>query len=407
MPNPAPDATPVAASATVPYIEGDGIGPEVWAATRQVVDAAVAAAYNGQRTIDWLEVLAGERAHAATGQWLPDETLTTLRAHPVAIKGPLTTPVAGGIRSLNVQLRRDLDLYANIRPVRWFPGLPSPLRHPELVDAVIFRENTEDVYAGYEVPADSPQAATLRAAFRDTCGWELTDDTGIGIKPISEHASKRLVRAALRYAIDRERHRVTLVHKGNIMKYTEGAFRDWGYQVIREEFADHATIADPDDHDAAGDRIVVQDRIADAMFQDILLHPERHQIIATTNLNGDYLSDALAAQIGGIGVSPGANVNDEADRALYEAVHGTAPDIAGRDLANPTAMMFSAEMLLRRIGWTAAADRIEGAVEATIAAGTVTGDLAARVPDTRTVGTREFTDAVLGRLDSQTPGRAR
>ena len=400
MTDPSTDGTPVVAdTATVPFIQGDGIGPEVWAATFQTVDAAVHAAYHGQRTIHWIEVLAGERAHAETGQWLPEDTLATLHAHPVAIKGPLTTPVAGGIRSLNVQLRRDLDLYANIRPVRWFPGLPSPLRQPELVNAVIFRENTEDVYAGLEVPADSREAAALRNQFRDICGWDLTDDCGIGIKPISEHASKRLVRAALRYAIDRGHSRITLVHKGNIMKYTEGAFRDWGYQVVRDEFADHAKIADTNDHDAVDNRIVVHDRIADAMFQDILLHPDRHQIIATTNLNGDYLSDALAAQIGGIGVSPGANVNDEAGRALYEAVHGTAPDIAGRDLANPTAMMFSAEMLLRRIGWTDAADRIEVAVEATIASGTVTGDLAARVPDTRTVGTREFTDAVLRRLD--------
>ncbi|MEX0835633.1 MAG: NADP-dependent isocitrate dehydrogenase [Nitriliruptor sp.] len=381
----------------IPYIEGDGIGPEVWAATRQVVDATLRATYRGRRAIHWTEALAGQRAYDETGSWLPDETLETLESHLVAIKGPLTTPVAGGIRSLNVQLRRELDLYANVRPVRWFPGLPSPLRHPELVSAVIFRENTEDVYAGLEVAADSPQARALRPLLKQACGWDLTDDTGIGLKPISRTASKRLVRAAMRYAIDRQRQRVTLVHKGNIMKHTEGAFRDWGYEVVRDEFADHAVLFD----DCAGDpgaRILVQDRIADAMFQDILLHPERHQVIATTNLNGDYLSDALAAQIGGIGVSPGANLNDERGRALYEAVHGTAPDIAGRDLANPTAMMFSAEMLLRRIGWTEAADHIETAVETTIATGTVTADLAPRVDIARPVGTREFTDAVLAHI---------
>jgi isocitrate dehydrogenase len=388
----------VPARPAIPYLSGDGIGPEVWAATRQVVDAAVRAAYPQQREIGWIETLAGQRAYDETGTWLPEDTLTTLATHLVAIKGPLTTPVAGGIRSLNVQLRRDLDLYANVRPVRWFLGLPSPLRHPELVNAVIFRENTEDVYAGYEVPAHSPEAATLRRLLRTACGWELTDDTGIGLKPISEHASKRLVRAALRYAIDRGRRRVTLVHKGNIMKYTEGAFRDWGYQVVRNEFADRATIADTYDHDADDNRILVQDRIADAMFQDILLHPDHHQVIATTNLNGDYLSDALAAQIGGIGVSPGANLNDEQGRALYEAVHGTAPDITGRDLANPTALMFSAEMLLRRIGWTEAADHIETAIETTIASGTVTADLAARVPGTRPIGTRQYTEAVLAHI---------
>jgi isocitrate dehydrogenase len=381
----------------IPYLQGDGVGPEVWAATRQVVDAAVLATHRGQRAIHWTEALAGQRAHDETGSWLPDETLDTLATHLIGIKGPLTTPVAGGIRSLNVQLRRELDLYASVRPVRWFPGLPSPLRQPELVSSVIFRENTEDVYAGLEVAADSPQARTLRPLLKQACGWELSDDTGIGLKPISKAASKRLVRAAVRYAIDRQRQRVTLVHKGNIMKHTEGAFRDWGYEVVRDEFADHAVLFDDCNGDP-GSRILVQDRIADAMFQDILLNPERHQVIATTNLNGDYLSDALAAQIGGIGVSPGANLNDELGRGLYEAVHGTAPDIAGRDLANPTAMLFSAEMLLRRIGWIEAADRIETAVETTIATGTVTGDLAARVPDTRAVGTREFTNAVLTRI---------
>ena len=381
----------------VPFIQGDGIGPEVWAATREAVDAAVRATSDGSRAISWVEILAGQRAYDETGSWLPDETLSTLVSHLVGIKGPLTTPVAGGIRSLNVQLRRELDLYANVRPVRWFPGLPSPLRHPELISAVIFRENTEDVYAGFEAAAHSEQAESLRRVLRETCGWELTADTGIGIKPISERASKRLVRAALRYAVDRGRGRITLVHKGNIMKYTEGAFRDWGMEVVRDEFAERA-VPYEDCDGQPGERILVEDRIADAMFQDILLNPDQHQVIATTNLNGDYLSDALAAQIGGIGVSPGANLNDEEGRGLYEAVHGTAPDIAGQDLANPTATMFSAEMLLRRIGWGEAADIIESAVERTVAAGVVTGDLAARVQGTRAVGTREFTDAVLGRI---------
>jgi isocitrate dehydrogenase len=381
----------------IPFISGDGIGPEIWAATREIVDETVGLVSDGDRRISWMEVLAGQRAFDETGRWLPDETLDAFATYLIGIKGPLTTPVGRGIRSLNVALRQTLDLYANIRPVRWFKGLPSPLRYPEGVHAIIFRENTEDVYAGLELEAYSDEAERARAFFLENYGWDLTEDTGIGLKPISESASKRLVRAALRFAIERRRSPVTLVHKGNIMKYTEGAFRDWGYEVVREEFADEAVVWDDCNGDP-GEKVLVQDQIADAMFQEMLLRPERHHVIATTNLNGDYISDALGAQIGGIGVSPGANINDEAGMAIYEAVHGTAPDIAGKGLANPSALIFSAEMMLRRLGWSEEADRIETAVESTIASGTVTGDLAARVEGAREVGTREFTDAILSRL---------
>jgi isocitrate dehydrogenase len=381
----------------IPYIAGDGIGPEIWSATEQVVDAAVTETYGGRRGIAWRRVLAGRAAYDETGRWLPDETLRAFEEHLLGIKGPLTTPVGRGIRSLNVALRQMLDLYANIRPVRWFAGLPSPLTRPEGVHAVIFRENTEDVYAGLELRAGSHEAERARAFFRDEYGWEIGADTGIGIKPISERASKRLVRAALRYAIERGRSPVTLVHKGNIMKFTEGAFVAWGYEVVREEFPEHAVAWDDTDGDP-DERILVQDQIADAMFQEMLLRPDRHHVIVATNLNGDYLSDALGAQIGGIGVSPGGNVNDETGRAIYEAVHGTAPDIAGQDRANPSALMFSAEMMLRRMGWREAADLIERAVEETIAAGTVTADLAPRIEGAREVGTREYTDAILGRI---------
>jgi isocitrate dehydrogenase len=382
----------------IPFIEGDGIGPEIWRATREVVDAAVGAAYGGRRRIAWTEVLAGEAAHRETGEWLPDDTVKAFDEHLVGIKGPLTTPVGGGIRSLNVALRQILDLYANIRPVRWFPGLPSPLADPEGVEAIIFRENTEDVYAGLEIEAETDDAERARDFFRTAYGWEIRPDSGIGLKPISRGASKRLVRAALRYAVERGLSPVTLVHKGNIMKFTEGAFVTWGYEVAREEFSGE-TVPWDDCGGEPGDRILVQDQIADAMFQEMLLRPERHHVIVTTNLNGDYLSDALGAQIGGIGVTPGGNLNDEAGRAVYEAVHGTAPDIAGQDRANPSALMFSAEMMLRRIGWADAADTIESAVEGTIGAGTVTGDLAPRVEGAREVGTREFTDTVLSRVD--------
>jgi isocitrate dehydrogenase len=383
---------------TIPFIAGDGIGPEIWDATQEVVDEAIRSVYDRDRRVRWIEALAGRSAHEECGEWLPDDTLELLEEHLIAIKGPLTTPVGKGIRSLNVMLRRTLDLYANIRPVRWFPGLPSPLRDPEGVHAVIFRENTEDVYAGMELEAETDGADRMRHFLEENFGWEITPDTGIGLKPISRTASKRLVRAALRYAIERRRSPVTLVHKGNIMKFTEGAFVNWGYEVVREEYPEE-TVAWEDCGGEPGDRILVQDQIADAMFQEMLLRPRRHHVIVTTNLNGDYLSDALGAQIGGIGVTPGGNVNDETGRAVYEAVHGTAPDIAGQGRANPTALMFSAEMMLRRLGWKEAADAIETAVEDTIAAGTVTADLAARVEGAEEVGTREYTDAILSRLE--------
>ncbi|MEA3510964.1 MAG: NADP-dependent isocitrate dehydrogenase, partial [Actinomycetota bacterium] len=318
----------------IPFIEGDGIGPDIWAAAVRVLDAAVEKAYGGDRKIEWKEVLAGQKAFDETGEWLPVATTDAFREHIVGIKGPLTTPVGGGIRSLNVALRQILDLYVCLRPVRWYEGVPSPVKRPELIDMVIFRENTEDVYAGKELEAGSVEVAKLLAFMADEYDWDIRTDSGIGIKPISETGTKRLVRAAIQYAVDNNRSSVTLVHKGNIMKFTEGAFRTWGYEVVRDEFSDVAVGWDDCGGDP-GDKILVKDVIADAFLQQILTRPAEYDVIATMNLNGDFISDALAAQVGGIGIAPGGNINYVNGYAVFEATHGTAPKYTGMDKVNP------------------------------------------------------------------------
>ncbi|MEA2009772.1 MAG: NADP-dependent isocitrate dehydrogenase, partial [Actinomycetota bacterium] len=330
----------------IPFIEGDGIGPDIWAAAVRVLDAAVEKAYGGDRKIEWKEVLAGQKAFDETGEWLPVATTDAFREHIVGIKGPLTTPVGGGIRSLNVALRQILDLYVCLRPVRWYEGVPSPVKRPELIDMVIFRENTEDVYAGKELEAGSAEVAKLLAFMADAYDWDIRTDSGIGIKPISETGTKRLVRAAIQYAVDNNRSSVTLVHKGNIMKFTEGAFRTWGYEVVRDEFSDVAVGWDDCGGDP-GDKILVKDVIADAFLQQILTRPAEYDVIATMNLNGDYISDALAAQVGGIGIAPGGNVNYVNGYAVFEATHGTAPKYTGMDKVNPGSVILSGELMLR------------------------------------------------------------
>jgi isocitrate dehydrogenase len=354
----------------IPFIEGDGTGVDIWPASRTVFDAA--ASKHG-KTIHWKEVLAGQKAFDATGDWLPEETVQAFFDHLIGIKGPLTTPVGGGIRSLNVALRQIMDLYVCLRPVRWFTGVPSPVKHPEKVDMVIFRENTEDVYAGKELQEGTPEVKRLIDFLHDEYGWEIRPDSGIGIKPISETGSKRLVRAAIEYAVKRKRSSVTLVHKGNIQKFTEGAFRNWGYELVREEFSDVAVGWD-DCGGNPGDKILVKDNIADITLQQVLTRPDDFDVIATTNLNGDYLSDALAAQVGGIGIAPGANLSDTV--AMFEATHGTAPKYAGKDYVNPGSEILSAEMMLRHMGWTEAADLIIAAMERAILSKKVTYDFA-------------------------------
>jgi isocitrate dehydrogenase len=383
----------------VPFIEGDGIGPDIWRATRRVLDGAVAKVYRGRRAFAWFEVLAGEKAKDRTDEWLPADTLAAIRTYRVAIKGPLTTPVGGGIRSLNVALRQALDLYACVRPVRYYPGTPSPVRRPEAVDMVIFRENTEDVYAGIEWPAGSDEARQL-IAFLAALGKPVRFDSGIGIKPVSETGSKRLVRKALHYAIASGRKSVTLVHKGNIMKFTEGAFKEWGYEVARQEFGER-TVAEQDlaggaAGAAAAGKIVIGDRIADSMFQQVLLRPEEYQVIATTNLNGDYLSDALAAQVGGLGMAPGSNEGDGI--AVFEATHGTAPKYAGQDKVNPGSLMLSGVMMLRWLGWGEAADAVERGLAATIAQKRVTYDLERQMQGATLLRTSELAGAILENL---------
>lgn len=386
----------------VPYIEGDGTGPDIWRASVRVFDAAVAQAYDGRRRIGWHEVLAGEKAHQQVGQWLPPATIDAFRQYLVGIKGPLTTPVGEGFRSLNVDLRQRLDLYACVRPVRWYRGVPSPVRHPDQVDMVIFRESTEDVYAGYEVAAGTPQAQRLARVLRDDLGWHIGDDAGIGVKPISEAASKRLVRAAVRFAVAQGRDSVTVVHKGNIMKHTEGAFMRWAYEVVRDELADVAVGWD-DCGGKPGDRVLVKDVIADAMFQMVLLRPAEHSVIATMNLNGDYLSDSLAAQVGGLGIAPGGNVNYETGVSLYEATHGTAPKYAGQDKVNPSSVILSGETMLRRMGWHEAADLIVTGLEAAFLDRVVTYDFARLLEGATEVATSEFADAVIARMDQGQP----
>jgi isocitrate dehydrogenase len=386
----------------IPFVEGDGTGPDIWRAARTVLDAAVARAYAGRRAVAWEPVLAGERAFRETGEWLPAATEEAFRERLVGIKGPLATPVGGGIRSLNVALRQRLDLYVCLRPVRWFPGVPSPVRHPELVDMVVFRENTEDVYAGYELAPGSEAALRLAEFLAQEHGWRIGSDTGIGIKPVSRAASERLVRAAIRWALDHGRRSVTLVHKGNIQKYTEGAFRKWGFDLARREFADRVTCldggADAGTAPEPADRIVVKDAIADSAFQQVLTRPAEYDVLATTNLNGDYLSDALAAQVGGIGIAPGANINYETGHAIFEATHGTAPKYAGKDLANPCSLILSGAMMLDYLGWTEAARLVEEGVARTIAERCVTYDFARTMEDATQVSTSAFGERVARNL---------
>ena len=381
----------------VPFIEGDGIGPDIWRAARQVFDAAVEHVYGGGRRIAWREVYAGETSFKRTGEWLPEETIETFQEYLVGIKGPLTTPVGGGIRSLNVTIRQTLDLYACLRPVRWYRGIPSPIRTPHLVDMVIFRENTEDVYAGMEVEEASEEAGRLIGFLAEEFGWKIRPDSGVGLKPISEVGSKRLVRAAIQYAVTFGRRSVTLVHKGNIMKYTEGAFRNWGYEVAREEFPSE-TITWDECGGEPGDKILIQDVIADAMLQQVLTRPANYDVIATTNLNGDYLSDALAAQVGGIGLAPGGNINYATGHAVFEATHGTAPKYAGLDKVNPGSVILSGANMLRYMGWRGAADLIEASLEAVIGDRVVTYDLARLMKYSTEVRTSEFAAALVERM---------
>jgi isocitrate dehydrogenase len=381
----------------IPFIEGDGTGPDIWAASVRAFDAAVEKAYGGQRRIAWKEVLAGEKANNEVGSWLPEETIEAFRTHLIGIKGPLTTPVGEGFRSLNVALRQILDLYVCLRPVRWYQGVPSPVKRPDKVDMVIFRENTEDVYAGKELQAGTEDAKKAIEFFREQYGWDIRADSGIGVKPISETGTKRLVRAAIQYAVDQGRKSVTLVHKGNIMKFTEGAFRTWGYEVARDEFADVA-VSWEDSGGDPGDKILVQDVIADAMLQMVLLRPDDHDVIATMNLNGDYLSDALAAQVGGIGIAPGGNINYETGHSIFEATHGTAPKYAGQDKVNPGSVILSGEMMLRRLGWDEAADLIVKGLEGSIADKVVTYDFERQMEGATKVKTSEFADAMIERM---------
>jgi isocitrate dehydrogenase len=375
----------------IPFIEGDGVGPEVCRAARRVIDVAVAHAYGEEREICWKELPAGEKAQAQCGDPLPGDTFREIEKHRVAIKGPLTTPVGGGHRSLNVTIRQALDLYACVRPVRYFTGVPSPVKHPERLDVVIFRENTEDVYAGIEWKSGSREADEVASFLKDRFGVSIRHGSGIGVKPISEEGSKRLVRMAVRYAIAKKRRSVTLVHKGNIMKWTEGAFREWGYEA-----ADEFTGRVVREGEQAGGRVVIKDRIADSMFQQLLLRPEEYDVIATTNLNGDYLSDACAAQVGGLGMAPGANIGDRA--AVFEATHGSAPKHAGKDRVNPGSLILSGVMLLDYIGWTEAGALIVDALQKTIRSKTVTYDLARQMRGAREVTCSEFARAIIDNL---------
>lgn len=380
----------------ITFIEGDGTGPDIWRAARRVFDAAVEKAYGGKRQIVWYEIFAGEKAFGKFGEWLPRDTLDAIRKFVVTIKGPLTTPVGGGIRSLNVTLRQELDLYACVRPVRYFDGVPSPMREPQKVNVVIFRENTEDVYAGIEFQEGSEKAAKLRSFLQDF-GFNVREDSGIGVKPISATATKNLVRRAIQYAIANNRRMVTLVHKGNIMKFTEGAFREWGYQLAAEEFSSEV-ISEKDlyeKHDGKlpEGKILLNDRIADSMFQQLLLRPQEYEVLATPNLNGDYLSDAAAAQVGGLGIAPGANIGDNA--AIFEATHGTAPKYAGQDVINPGSVILSGVMMFDYLGWPEAGKLITDALTATIGQRKVTYDLHRQMEGATKLKTSEFADAII------------
>lgn len=376
---------------TIPFITGDGVGAEITPAMQTIVKAALDIAYGGSRSIEWLEVLAGERAFDATGSWLPDETMEAFKEYLIGIKGPLTTPVGGGIRSLNVALRQTLDLYVCLRPVRWFKGVASPLKQPEKVDMCVFRENTEDIYAGIEWEAGSPEAKKFYRFLHDEMGVtrvRFPETSGFGVKPVSREGTERLVRAACQYALDNELPAVTLVHKGNIMKFTEGGFKKWGYELAQREFADAI----------AQGKLVMKDCIADAFLQNTLLKPEDYSVIATLNLNGDYVSDQLAAMVGGIGIAPGANINYQSGHAIFEATHGTAPDIAGRDIVNPCSLILSAVMMLEYLGWQEAADLITDALEESFAHGQATADLARFMHHGKPLSTSDFTKEITNRI---------
>ena len=401
----------------VPYIIGDGIGPDIWNAASKVLDAAVEKAYNGEKKIEWKEVLAGQKAYDETGEWLPAETLDTIREYLIAIKGPLTTPIGGGIRSLNVALRQELDLFTCLRPVRWFKGVPSPVKRPEDTDMVIFRENTEDIYAGIEFQEGSDDAKKVIDFLQNEMGAKnirFPETSGIGIKPVSKEGTERLVRAAINYAFDNNRRNVTLVHKGNIMKFTEGAFKQWGYDLAEREFGDRVftwqqydKIVEEEGKDAANKaqsdaeaegKLIIKDSIADIFLQQILTRPAEFDVVATMNLNGDYVSDALAAQVGGIGIAPGANINYETGHAIFEATHGTAPKDAGLDKVNPSSVLLSGVLLLEHIGWQEAADKITQSVEATIASKVVTYDFARLMEGATEVKSSEFADELVKNL---------
>ena len=378
----------------IPFIEGDGTGVDIWPAEKLVLDAA---AKKHGKTIEWKEVLAGEKAFNETGDWLPEQTIIDFREYLIGIKGPLTTPIGGGFRSLNVALRQILDLYVCLRPVRWFQGVPSPVKHPELVDMVIFRENTEDVYAGLEVEAGTPAAEKLRSFLKDEYNWDIREMSGIGIKPISKEGSERLIRASIEYALDHQKESVTMVHKGNIQKFTEGAFMKWGYQLVKDEFADRAVGWD-DCGGKPNGKLLVKDAIADITLQQVLTRPAEFDVIATMNLNGDYLSDALAAQVGGIGIAPGANINYVTGHGIFEATHGTAPKYAGQDKVNPGSVLLSGVLMFEHLGWTEAAADIIRALEATIADKVVTYDFARLMEGATEVKCSEFASAIVDRL---------
>jgi isocitrate dehydrogenase len=385
----------------VPFIEGDGTGPDIWAASVRVFDAAVAKAFGGRRKIAWHEVLAGQKAFDQTGEWLPDATLDAFRGYLVGIKGPLTTPIGGGIRSLNVALRQILDLYVCLRPVKWYPGVPSPVKNPQDVDMVIFRENSEDIYAGVEWEAGTPEVNKVIDFLQKEMGVDkirFPGSSGIGIKPVSREGTNRLVRAAVRFAIDKKRASVTLVHKGNIMKFTEGAFRDWGYQLVRDEFVGAAVGWDDCDGKPEAGLVLVKDAIADITLQQVLTRAKEFDVIATMNLNGDYLSDALAAQVGGIGIAPGANINYDTGHGIFEATHGTAPKYAGQDKVNPSSVILSGAMMLEHMGWSEAASLIEAGITRSIAEKTVTYDFERLMEGATKLKCSEFGDAIISNM---------
>lgn len=401
----------------IPFIIGDGIGPDIWKAASRVIDAAVEQAYNGEKKIEWKEVLAGQKAYDETGEWLPQATLDTIEEYLIAIKGPLTTPIGGGIRSLNVALRQELDLFTCLRPVRWFQGVPSPVKRPEDTDMVIFRENTEDIYAGIEFKEGTPEVKKLIDFLQDEMGAKnirFPETSGIGVKPVSKEGTERLVRAAIQYAVDNNRKSLTLVHKGNIMKFTEGAFKQWGYDVAHNEFGDkvftwqqYDEIVEKEGKDKANaaqeqaekdGKIIVKDSIADIFLQQILTRPSNHDVVATMNLNGDYVSDALAAQVGGIGIAPGANINYETGHAIFEATHGTAPKYADLNKVNPSSEILSAVLMLEHLGWQEAADKITASIEKTIASKVVTYDFARLMDGAKEVSTSDFADELIKNL---------